>query len=128
MKKLLPLFLLLFSINGYCEWTLNAELDGQTNYFDYSTKKVRGNFVRIWSLSDSKKPSKYQNMTYLSSTYQYEFDCENDRVRILSGYFYSQSMGSGKVLDMYNGPKDWIPIPPNSFFMSDLKKVCRGIN
>ena len=125
MKKLLPIFLLLFSINGYCEWTPSDSDNDGRGYIDYSTIKRSSNIVKIWELIDYKNPQKYNSLTYKSIVSLREYDCSNEKVRGLSISYFSDSMGKGNPVNIVNQPSDWMYLPPGSMGLSKLKSVCK---
>lgn len=124
MKKLIFAFLLLFSINGYCEWTIVQDDKDSGRYSDYSTKQVLGNYVRIWSLTNFKKPAIYDGTTLMSTVDHYEYDCQNLKFRSITTFFYSKSMGSGSMLKSF-GSSAWMSLPPHSIGMYELKILCQ---
>ena len=116
MKKLLTIFLLLFSINGYCEWTpVSSGNDGVT-YVDFSTIKKSGNYLRSWGLIDFKGN--------FSLIYLTEYDCSEERSRDLSLTSYSGPMGTG-IPKISNITPNWVYHRPNSSGFIVLKSVCR---
>jgi len=116
MKKLTTIFLLLFSINGYCEWTSVSFTDEGISYVDFSTIKKSGNYLRSWGLTN------YKDNT--SQVYLTEFDCVEDRSRDLSLTGYSGPMGTGNPRTV-NITSKWDYHRPNTMGFILLKSVCR---
>lgn len=125
MKKILSLFLLLFSINGYCEWTKVKEDDELTRYVDFSSVKRNGNFVRVWEQSKFKLPQSSSYGNYQSSNLLTEYDCKEDKFRILSLIQYSELTG-GNIVFQRQQPTDWVYSPPNSYVSSLSKIICKS--
>ena len=100
MKKILILLLLMVvSTNVMAEWTAvsRSKDDDTTVYADFGTIKKKGNKVKMWSLSDYKTVLIYEkdNTRYLSMLVRYEYDCEEETVRMLDLHGYSGNMKTG---------------------------------
>ena len=125
MKKLLSLFLLLFSINGYCGWFKVIESDSTTTYIDDSKIKNKDKFIRVWVLTDQKNPVKLDNgKVYQSYVSFVEIDCRDDKSRDLSTTLYQDSMGRGNPLINLNEVSKWSFSPPGSVGDSLIKFSC----
>ena len=125
MKKLLTIFLLSFSINGYCEWFKVVESDSTTTYIDDSKIKKKDKFIRVWTLTNQKTPVKVDNgMSYQSYVTLVEIDCRDDRSRNLSTTLYQDSMGKGNPLIDLNEVSNWSFSPPKSVGDSLIKFSC----
>ena len=122
MKKLLTMFLLLFSVNGYCEWTqvsTNEKGDSKL-YLDFSTKKNVSGYTRIWVLLDSKRPDdKYKSFITLE-----EFDCSGERKKTLQLTPYSGSMGKGNSAGTLNENFNWTFVTPGTMEATMFRQVC----
>lgn len=123
MKKIIGLFLLLFSINGYCDWVNVGESDdgNYTTYVDFNTKKTVGGYIRVWTLMDMKKPE--GNIKSLIALE--EFDCSTDRKRTIQLTGYKDSMGAGGTVGTEEGSKRWTYVIPNSLIDIMYKSVCK---
>lgn len=125
MKKLLTIFLLSFSINGYCEWkVIDSDKDG-SGYIDPSTIKKSLNLVKVWEMIDYKTLQKNNGFTYKSLVSLREYDCKDDRVRGLSITYFSDSMGNGKPVNQDNQTTEWVYLPPGSLGITKLKGLCK---
>ena len=125
MKKLLTIFLLLFSINGYCEWTV-VDLDKDGNgYMDFSTIKRSSTSVRVWELLDFKNTQSLGSIYYNSIVSFREYDCSQDRVRGLSSTYFSNTMGSGNPIKQFNQPTDWKYVLPGTVGSKKLNILCK---
>jgi len=125
MKKLLPLFLLLFSINGHCEWTSVGGTDFGTSYIDYSTIKRNGNVVRLWEMTSFKSLQNVDGIKYLSSKDLVEFDCNEEKFRYLSLSVFSLRMGEGNVVSSVNSIGPWDYLIPDSQGRVVFNLVCK---
>ena len=136
MKKLTLIFTLLFSTvmfsspsyaeyfssPSHAEWTkVNKDADGNTNYVDFESIRIKDGYVYWWILSDILKPTMQGHLS--SKTYN-QGDCKLFRVKYLSWIFYLKPMGSGTGNS--DGPKkpQWDYPDPNSVMENILRAVC----
>jgi hypothetical protein len=126
MKKLLTIILLIVSANSYAEWTESDVSDEFTEYVDRATIRRNGNFVKMWDLADYKTVRKSaSNDSYLSSKSQIEYDCKEEKSRILAFTRFSGQMGHGTVVYNSGAFEDtWSPISPESIGESLWKIAC----
>lgn len=123
MKKIIGLFLLLFSINGYCEWTIVSVNETKTTslFVDLSTKKSVGGYVRVWILlSRENSDSRFKSFKSLE-----EIDCSGERKRTLQMTPYTDVMGGGSSLGTEYGDGRWSYIVPGAMESFMFKRVCR---
>jgi Surface-adhesin protein E len=108
---------LLLSVGpAYGEWvevTAN-ETEGMTVYADLNTVSRKGDLVKMWALFDFKTTHALAGISYLSSKNQYEFDCVEERRRILAFWEFSDQMGYGKAVYNNTDEGNWTPLPPGS--------------
>jgi hypothetical protein len=136
MKKLTLIFTLLFSTvmfsslsyaeyfssTSHAEWTkVNKDADGNTNYIDFESIRIKDGYVYWWILSDILKPTMQGHLS--SKTYN-QGDCKLFRVKYLSWIFYLKPMGGGTGNS--GGPKNpqWDYPGPNSVMENILRAVC----
>ena len=136
MKKLTLIFTLLFSTvmfsslsyaeyfssTSHAEWTkVNKDADGNTNYIDFESIRIKDGYVYWWILSDILKPTLQGNLS--SKTYN-QGDCKLFRVKYLSWIFYLKPMGGGTGNS--GGPENpqWDYPDPNSVMGNILRIVC----
>ena len=125
MKKLLTIFLLSFSINGYCEWFKIVESDSTTTYIDDSKIKKKDKFIRVWTLTSHKIPVKLDNgKIYQSYVSFVEIDCREDRSRNLSTTIYEDSMGRGNPVVVLNEVSKWSFSSPGTVGDSLIQFSC----
>jgi hypothetical protein len=122
MKKVIGLFLILFSVNSFANWTFVSSTADNTLsvYVDFSTKKKVGGYIRVWSLMDKNKTSeKVRSFIVLE-----EFDCSLDRNRVIQMSSYSEPMGKGNVINSLGGNNPWNYITPGSVEARKFRMVC----
>ena len=86
------------------KWTRvhkNDEL-GLTLYADYATIRKSGDITKIWSMGDFETVQETKmggkKKKYLSSKSQWEFNCKENQLRLLSSVFFSDNMSRGTRL------------------------------
>ncbi len=119
MKKLLlTLILAVVSSSAMAEWVgvgRSVEAEGVTLYANPTTIRKSGNMVKMWRLIDYKTAKDAAGKQYMSTKRQDEYDCKEERLRIISLVAYSKNMGKGKVVGTAdNKLYDWFPVTPDS--------------
>jgi len=126
MKRLL-LFALLALSSGpvYAEWVAvgGNEEAGVTVYADPGTIRRNGKLVTLWHLNDFKTLQIAQGNSYLSVKAQHQYDCTENRERILALTKFSGNMGSGKVVYKDSHERKWKPVETGSV-SHDLGKLA----
>ena len=132
MKRLLVgLMLLMTATAASAEWTAVDESDRHIQYVDRATIQRNGNLVKMWDLKDFKTVKTDAGYSNLSSKTQNEYDCKEEKKRILARTWFDGKMGSGKVvldwrLNYTNGNVrgEWTPISPGSSAEALWKIAC----
>ena len=126
MKRLLlGLMLLVTAGAASAEWTRSGESDNYIHYVDRATIRRNGNLVKMWSLADYKTVQKAAGgESYLSDKVQQEYDCKEEKLRILAFTWFDGQMGNGKVVVSDYDPDKWIPIQPDSVGETKWKIAC----
>jgi hypothetical protein len=127
MKQLLlGLMLLMTAGAASAEWTLVGSNDVFIQYVDRATIRRDGSLVKMWDLKDYKTVRKSATgKSYLSDKGQEEYDCKEEKSRILAFTWFDGKMGSGEVVytDGDAGGK-WLPIEPESAGTIVWKIAC----
>jgi hypothetical protein len=96
------LITLLVSSSGpaYAEWvSIGANNHrGRTVYTDPDSIRLKGDLVKMWELSDFRTIQTVSGDSFLSRKAQKEFDCVEERARVLACAGFSGNMGSGNVI------------------------------
>ena len=126
MKRLLMgLMLLVTAIAASAEWTIAGGNNRYIQYVDTATIRRNGNLVKMWDLADFKRLQKSAaGMSYLSDKSQSEYDCKEEKQRMLALTNFSGKMGSGKVVASNYDPSEWRPIAPESIGEILWKIAC----
>ena len=126
MKRLLLITLLVLSSSpAYAEWVTvgGNEEAGVTVYADPGTIRRNGNLVKVWHLNDFKTVQIVKGNLYLSIKAQHQYNCTENRERILALTKFSGNMGSGKVVYKDSNKGKWRPVAPGSV-SHDLGKLA----
>jgi hypothetical protein len=130
MKRLLLIALLVLSRGpAYAEWVAvekNNQLAGlMTVYVDLSTIHREEHLVTIRQLIDYKIMQGGRSPSRFSSTIiQVQFDCANERRRVLALTDFWDNMGSGEATGAYIDGDDWIPVKPDSIDQALWEIAC----
>lgn len=129
MRKLIVLLLLaMLSGGAAADWVVvNLSDDGMVAYADPATIRKSGNMVRMWNLMDFKTAELMGDRGFLSQKSQQEYDCKNERIRLIYFTWHSGNMGKGNVVHTVNRTTDWHPVSPGSI-NEDLWRLACGKN
>ena len=126
MKRLLMgLMLAITAGAASAEWTQSGEGESFIHYVDIATIRRNGNLVKMWDLMDYKTVRTVSGISYLSDKSQIEYDCKEEKERMLAFTYFSGQMGNGKVVYSNGAVKDeWEPIEPGSVAETLWKIAC----
>lgn len=98
-----------------------------TLYVDPYNIYRKGDRVKMWHLKNHKttQTSEVTGDFYLSSLSQREYDCVEERIRVLSFTLFSDNMGSGKVVYFDSSEGEWVPVEPESINQNSWKLACK---
>jgi hypothetical protein len=114
----LLVFTFLSSVPAHAEWRPISHAQGSGGfiiYVDPATVLRQGDLVKMLVLYDFRFVQAIKGKSYLSATWQQEFDCVEHRSRHLAYTYHSDNMGNGKV--MFGGDdedKKWSSVAPKS--------------
>jgi hypothetical protein len=123
---LLITLLVLSSAPAYAEWELVSGDDeaGLTVYVDRDTIRRKGNLVKMWQLYDYKTVQTVAGDSLLSIQRQNEYDCTEERTRMLAFTWFSSNMGKGRVVYKTADEQQWEPVVPRSINRALWKVAC----
>ena len=144
MRKLILMLLLsLVSTSAIAEWVKVAAIHSQESpemqiaYTDPATIHKNGNLVDMWVLVDhqsglSKKMenrldkifSGFKREIAKSWKVQDEFDCKDEKLRMLSYTAYTEHMGNGEIVPDNMVTNQWEPVIPESIGDALWKYAC----
>ena len=122
MKRLIfaALFLTATS-HALADWMEYGKTDGTTLYIDPLTIRKDGDLRKVWQLLELEKATPEGELSRRSL---FEYDCKNERHRILDTTRHSGLKASGKVLGAGGESRDWQHIAPGTIIARFLKSVC----
>ena len=128
MKRLLLFTLLVLSHEpAYAEWIKVRDGDeaGKTVYVDQASIRRNSNLVKMWQFYDYKTVQTVGGIRFLSAKEQGEFDCAEERSRVLALKEFSGNMGSGTVVYTNSQVGKWLPVVPGSIGHIVWKVACQ---
>jgi hypothetical protein len=110
----------------YAGWELTSGDDetGLTVYVDPDTIRRKGNLVKMWQLYDYKTIQTVAGDSLLSIKRYNEYDCTEERTRMLAYTWFSGNMGSGKVVYSTPDEQQWEPVIPRSINRTLWNVAC----
>jgi hypothetical protein len=121
MKKLFLVCLMMLAGSAWAEWVIYTWNDEATFYYDPATIRKEGNMRRAWELTDLRKRGRSGEM---SRRIRMEYDCKQERNRLLSISGLSEPMAGGKVLSTEGEEAQWDAIAPGTVAEIMLEIVC----
>ena len=113
------------SFGAMAEWTLISDSIEFKNYVDLDTIRRSGHMAKIWSIKNYQSPQEYSsNTTYLSTRLHYEYDCRDERKRLLDFSVHSKKMASGAVLGIDSNVDKWSSVAPRTIAEEVFKIAC----
>lgn len=110
--------LMCLSAGASAQWTPVIVDEMVITYIDRSTLRGaggKGGLVRMWWLMDYRLVQITDEKGYFSRLHHSEFDCKNQRVRVLSVALLSQQMGEGQTVFEDPVPRKWEAVRNDTF-------------
>ncbi len=118
-------FLVLSIGPAYAEWVeVGDNGAGVTVYVNPDTIRRKGDLVKMWHLFDHKTAGTYQGKPYFSIRAQRQYDCADERSRVLAETGLSDNMGKGEVVYIITGEGKWRPVGPDTVALGLWKVAC----
>lgn len=129
MTRLLLIALTLFVLSSgpaYAEWVKVSDSDetGKTVYVDPATLHRNSNLVKMWQFYDYKTVQTVGGNRFLTAKEQWEFDCAEERGRVVARKEFSGNMGSGTMIFTNSEVGKWIPVIPGSIGQTVWEVAC----
>ena len=127
MTRLFMITLLLLSSGpAYAEWVKVSESDeaGKTVYVDPATIRRNSNLVKMWQFYDYKTVQTVGGNRFLTAKEQWEFDCAEERSRVVARKEFSGNMGSGTMVSTNSQVGKWLPVMPDSIGHTVWEAAC----
>ena len=123
---LLLMFLMLNSQTAYAEWVLVSGDDeaGLKVYVDPATLRRNGSLAKMWQLYDYKTVQTVAGDSLLSIKRFNEYDCAEERTRMLGYTWFSGNMGNGNVVYSTTEQLPWELAVPRTINRTLWKVAC----
>ena len=126
MKYLLVLLMLITS-SAWAGWEhVVQDEDGAKFLIDYQTIRKDGSKVKFWQLVNYPKPETFGEVNYLSTRSRQEYDCKQERKRIVAFTAFETWNANGKNIFTLDETGKWTEIPPETVVWEIMKKVCKA--
>jgi hypothetical protein len=125
-RLLLIILLLLSSGPVFAAWVKVSDGDeaGKTVYVDPTTIRRNSNLVKLWQLYDYRTVQTVGGIRFLTAEEQWEFDCAEERGRVLGLKEFSGNMASGTMVYTNSQVSKWVPAGPGSMGHIVWKIAC----
>ncbi|MEE9223111.1 MAG: surface-adhesin E family protein [Nitrosomonadaceae bacterium] len=130
-KAILIMLLVVVSSSAMADWVYVSEHTDNSGfspsyavYADPDTIRKLGNKLKVWDLSDNKTAEIFLGKKSMSTSSQKEYNCEEEKMRLLHETAYSKNMGRGEVIKTVNNITEWMPLAPYSIGNDLLKYAC----
>lgn len=126
LKAIVMMLLAVVSSSAAAAAWVKVSSDGNgTTYVDSPTIHRAGNRVKMWSLADFKATQVLPTgKQYLSTKTRIEYDCKEERVRLLAVFAHSRNMAKGETVYIASHPGKWGPLAPGTKNENLWKLAC----
>jgi hypothetical protein len=121
VKTLLLVLTLLVTGSAWAEWVMYSTTATDTFYYDPATIRKDGNIRRVWQLENWGKRGTGGE---ISRRYRTEYDCKQERYKLLGFSIHSEPMAGGTVLLTGGEDYRWEAIAPDTVAAIALNIVC----
>ena len=116
------LALVLATGSAWAEWVKLGTAPGATYYIDIQTVQIKGQLRSVWELTNFDQRFK-DGAT--SHKHLVEYDCENQKVRLLEFNSFTEQFGAGDLVNSSQPTaSSWLATPANSPRGAKIKLVC----
>ncbi len=124
MRTLFLMMLFALNNSAMAEWVKVHSSAIQATYANPATIDMAGSNIKMWLLSDYKKPHKYEDKPFLSVMSQNEYDCDDAQLRMWSYSLHAGNMGKGEVVYTDSNKTAWKQVVAKSVDEIAWKTVC----
>ena len=126
MKPYLISLLMLISNSVWADWVeVQSTSSGINFYIDFASVKVEGTKRKAWELKNFSTLQSVGGYDYWSMRSRVEFDCKDERYRILTLTAFSKLNADGNALMTHDEPTKWVDLAPYTAGLNILKMVCK---
>lgn len=124
-NAILIILLAVVSSGAAAAWVAVDRNEIYTAYVDPATIRRNGNMVKMWDLFDFKRPRSGDGVKpHMSQRGQSEYDCQEERFRVLTFSMHSGNMAGGELLSDESRPSPWDSVPPSTPIATLWKFAC----
>ncbi len=117
----------LFYGEASAEWVRAGGTHKYDGYVDMATIGQTEQTVTLWTLRDFTVTRQVARGPYRSMKTKKQYDCRNNRSRLLFTKYYAEQMGKGRLVYQGKGTKQWAKIAPGSDGEAEWKVACRSV-
>ena len=125
------LFVLVIAALSYgeasAEWVRVGGTHKYDGYVDMTTIGRTEQTVTLWTLRDFTVTRQVARGPYRSMKTKKQYDCRNNRSRLLFAKYYAEQMGKGRLVYQGKGTKQWAKVAPGSDGEAEWKVACRSV-
>lgn len=123
-RTLLGLLIVFAAAPVMAEWSQVARSVEATIFYDRDSLRKSGSMVKMWTLTNFASTEIIEGKSHRSAKSQYEYDCAEERYRLLATIFYELVGGAGKVTASEASLGPWYPVAPQSMAQRLWKVAC----
>lgn len=120
-KAALLIILMLAAGSAWAEWVKVTETNALHGYIDPTTIRKNGNYRKVWEIQNQKVRDENG---IKSRRFRAEYNCGNERMRLLSASLHSGNMAEGMIIYSFETPSEWMNVPPSTPGETVMKTVC----
>ncbi len=117
----------LFYGEASAEWVRVGGTHKYDGYVDMATIGQTEQTVTLWTLRDFTVTRQVARGPYRSMKTKKQYDCRNNRSRLLFTKYYAEQMGKGRLVYQGKGTKQWAKVAPGSDGEAEWKVACRNV-
>lgn len=109
------------------EWVRVGGTHKYDGYVDMTTIGRTEQTVTLWTLRDFTVTRHVARGPYRSMKTKKQYDCRNNRSRLLFAKYYAEQMGKGRLVYQGKGTKQWAKVASGSDGEAEWKVACRNV-
>lgn len=121
MRIILYFLIAVVAAPAWAEWVAVSESNDLVAYIEPSSIRKNGNFRKVWQVQDLKQRDEHGAM---SRRLLVEYDCKDERFRVLATSTHPEPMAAGKALVLVDVPSTWAAFAPGTPAEDTLEIVC----
>jgi hypothetical protein len=121
MRTILYLLIAVMAAPAWAEWVAVSESNDLVAYIEPSSIRRNGNLRKVWQVQDLKQRDEHGAM---SRRLLVEYDCKDERFRVLSTSTHAEPMAAGKALVLVDIPSAWSAFAPDTPAEDTLEIIC----